>query len=132
MPEVPECTFYIFTQPRAAKQTGPTEPTPKYVSKRPSLEAFLPNFIRISSEFHPITLVGCKILSQKQNRRSSYNLKRLPSHAQNTQKTSNRFGWMSNLRSTQHASEVVTNCHNLKYGSVAKENMFCLVYSNVK
>jgi hypothetical protein len=53
VPEVPECTFYIFTQPRAAKQTGPTEPTPKYVSKRPSLEAFLPNFIRISSEFHP-------------------------------------------------------------------------------
>jgi hypothetical protein len=50
---VPECTFYIFTQPRAAKQTGPTEPTPKYVSKRLSLEAFLPNFIRISSEFHP-------------------------------------------------------------------------------
>jgi len=28
--------------------------------------------------------------------------------------------------------EVVTNCHNLKYGSVAKENMFCSVYSNVK
>ena len=39
---------------------------------------------------------------------------------------------MSNLRSTQYASEVVTNCHNLKYGSVAKENMFCSVYSNVK
>jgi len=34
---------------------------------------------------------------------------------------------------SQYASEVVTTCHNLEfYGSVAKENMFCSVYSNVK